>query len=367
MDVQTAVGLHNVSKRFNGIPVLENVTIEMQKGKFITLLGPSGCGKTTLLRLIAGFYEPDAGEIRIEGKKVNDLPPSKRDTPLVFQDYALFPHMTVAENVSYGLRIAKTGRDEIQRKVGEMLRVFNLEGLENRFPKQLSGGQQQRVAFARALVMGSDILLLDEPLSNLDAKLRIDVREELKAIQKRFGITMVYVTHDQEEALAISDTIIVMNKGKVMQTGSPQEIYRRPANRFVADFVGCANFIKGTVVPSSESELAVRTGNALIRVPAGQSGRHPGENVTLLLRPEGITLRPLDGQENPGGEPAENDVWGTVVDSSFLGRVARYRIEALETTFTVDDPDFSIDMNDRKRVLLHLDHKNIYLIPEAAS
>ena len=228
----------NVVKQFGNFTALDHVSLEIPKGAFVTLLGPSGCGKTTLMRQLAGFSEPESGDVLVDGKRMNGLPPFKRNTPLVFQEYALFPHMTVYENISYGLKLNKTPKEEMDRRVQEMLKMFNLVGLEKRFPKEMSGGQQQRVAFARALVMGQEILLLDEPLSNLDAKLRVDVRTELRQIQQKLGITTIYVTHDQDEALSMSDIIAVMRSGHIEQIGSPWEIYFRPANRFVADFVG---------------------------------------------------------------------------------------------------------------------------------
>lgn len=204
----------NVVKQFGNFTALDHVSLEIPKGAFVTLLGPSGCGKTTLMRQLAGFSEPESGDVLVDGKRMNGLPPFKRNTPLVFQEYALFPHMTVYENISYGLKLNKTPKEEMDRRVQEMLKMFNLVGLEKRFPKEMSGGQQQRVAFARALVMGQEILLLDEPLSNLDAKLRVDVRTELRQIQQKLGITTIYVTHDQDEALSMSDIIAVMRSGQ---------------------------------------------------------------------------------------------------------------------------------------------------------
>ena len=251
------IEFRNVVKKFDDFVALDHVSLQIPKGAFVTLLGPSGCGKTTLMRQLAGFSEPEEGDILVDGKRMNGLPPFKRNTPLVFQEYALFPHMTVYENISYGLKLKKTPKEEKDRKVAEMLEMFNLQGLEGRFPKQLSGGQQQRVAFARALVMGQEILLLDEPLSNLDAKLRVEVRTELRQIQQKFGITTMYVTHDQDEALSMSDIIAVMRRGRIEQIGSPWEIYFRPANRFVADFVGTVNFLEGTARREADGSMSV--------------------------------------------------------------------------------------------------------------
>ena len=215
------IEFRNVVKKFDDFVALDHVSLQIPKGAFVTLLGPSGCGKTTLMRQLAGFSEPEEGDVLVDGKRMNGLPPFKRNTPLVFQEYALFPHMTVYENISYGLKLKKMPKEEKDRKVEEMLEMFNLQGLDGRFPKQLSGGQQQRVAFARALVMGQEILLLDEPLSNLDAKLRVEVRTELRQIQQKFGITTMYVTHDQDEALSMSDIIAVMRRGRIEQHRQP--------------------------------------------------------------------------------------------------------------------------------------------------
>ena len=254
------IEFRNVVKKFDDFVALDHVSLQIPKGAFVTLLGPSGCGKTTLMRQLAGFSEPEEGDVLVDGKRMNGLPPFKRNTPLVFQEYALFPHMTVYENISYGLKLKKAPKEEKDRKVAEMLEMFNLQGLDGRFPKQLSGGQQQRVAFARALVMGQEILLLDEPLSNLDAKLRVEVRTELRQIQQKFGITTMYVTHDQDEALSMSDIIAVMRRGRIEQIGSPWEIYFRPATRFVADFVGTVNFLEGTPIGRQTAACPWTTG-----------------------------------------------------------------------------------------------------------
>ena len=244
---KTHIRIENVTKTFGAYTALSNISLDIPEGSFTTLLGPSGCGKTTLMRLIAGFDEPDSGIIQIDGVKINGVPAFRRNTPLVFQEYALFPHMTVFENIGYGLKLQKVSRDEIKRRVGEMLDMFGLVGLDKRQPRELSGGQQQRVAFARALITGQRVLLMDEPLSNLDAKMRVEVRNELREMQQRAGITAVFVTHDQDEALAMSDYIAVFDKGSIRQTGTPWDVYFKPENAFVADFVGTANFITGEV------------------------------------------------------------------------------------------------------------------------
>ena len=230
--------LKNINKFFGANQVIHDVSFQVKKGDFVTLLGPSGCGKTTILRMIAGFYEPDSGEIHLAGRQIERIPPYARNTAMVFQEYALFPHMSVYENVSYGLRVRHRPETEIREKVGEALTLMQLSGLEDRYPNQMSGGQQQRVAVARALVMQPDVLLLDEPLSNLDAKLRESVRVELRSIQQQMGLTTIYVTHDQQEALSMSDSIIIMKDGYLHQQGGPHDIYFEPRTPFVADFIG---------------------------------------------------------------------------------------------------------------------------------
>src|SRR2546425_7184370 len=240
------IGLRAVSKKFGTAVAVDHATLDIADGELFTLLGPSGCGKTTLLRLIAGFYRPDGGEIWFGERRVDDLAPHVRNIGMVFQNYALWPHMTVAANITYGLKLRKLSTAEIARRLAEGLRKVNLAGLAERYPGQLSGGQQQRVALARALVLNPDILLLDEPLSNLDAKVRVQVRAEIRTLQKDLGITTVYVTHDQEEALSLSDRVAVMRDGRVLQVAAPKALYERPTGRFVADFVGTNNFLPGT-------------------------------------------------------------------------------------------------------------------------
>ena len=271
--------LKQINKYFGRSHVINDVNIDFEKVHFVTFLGPSGCGKTTLLRMVAGFYEPDDGEILLNGKRIERIPPYSRNTAMVFQEYALFPHMNVFDNVSYGLRVKNRPKEEIERRVKEALDLMQLKGMEDRFPNQMSGGQQQRVAVARALVMNPEVLLLDEPLSNLDAKLRESVRVELRDIQKKMGLSTIYVTHDQSEALSMSDMIVVLKGGVVHQTGSPQEIYFEPKTPFVADFIGTTNLlsVKGL------GENTVSYGND--RIPTAKSV-HAGQEYCLSIRPE---------------------------------------------------------------------------------
>ncbi len=267
--------LDHITKTFGGVTAVDDISFEVPRGSFATLLGPSGCGKTTTLRMIAGFYDPDQGDIVLGGKRINDLPAHRRGTAMVFQDYALFPHMTVKQNVSYGLSLARVSAAERESRVAEILQFVGLTGLGDRWPNQLSGGQQQRVAVGRALVLRPQILLLDEPLSNLDAKLRVQLRWELRSLQRRLGMTFVYVTHDQDEALSLSDWIAVMNAGRVEQAGTPWEIYYHPRTSFLADFVGAVNLVPGTVRELRGDEVVVKFGERAVTRAAGSARSAP--------------------------------------------------------------------------------------------
>ena len=270
---------------------VKDVSLNIEPGSFVTLLGPSGCGKTTTLRMIAGFESPDEGEIYLGDEAINELTPNKRDTAMVFQSYALFPHYNVFDNVAYGLKLRKLPKDEIQRKVMEMLELVELSGMENRLTNQLSGGQQQRVALARALVVEPSVLLFDEPLSNLDAKLRISMRTEIRKIQQKVGITAIYVTHDQAEALTMSDTVVVMNKGNIQQIGSPQDIYNEPRNAFVAKFIGDSNIVDGVM---HKDFLVSFSG---VDFPCVDRGFAREQSVQVVVRPEDIeVVSPVEGQ-----------------------------------------------------------------------
>jgi iron(III) transport system ATP-binding protein len=288
--------LDHVSKQFQDrggsglVLAVDDVTLEIKSGEFVTLLGPSGCGKTTTLRMIAGFENPTSGRIILDSQEITHLAPNKRDMALVFQNYALFPHMTVFDNVAYGLQTQRIPRDKIRERVRDVLNMMSLSGMEERRPNQLSGGQQQRVALARALVTEPRILLFDEPLSNLDAKLRVQMRSEIHRLQRRLNITSVYVTHDQIEAMALSDHIIIMNQGRVEQRGKPEEIYRYPVSRFVADFIGRANFVETCVETMANGQYQVELfGETVPNVPL-PAALKPGAAVAMI-RPEAIKLR----------------------------------------------------------------------------
>ena len=282
------IRLVNISKDYDGTEALKNINLYIRRNEFLTLLGPSGCGKTTTLRIIAGFEQPDSGEVYFEGKNITNLPPYKRKVNTVFQRYALFPHMNVAENIAFGLKIKKMDKKTIDRKVAEMLELVNLKGFEKRYVDSLSGGQQQRVAIARALVNEPEVLLLDEPLGALDLKLRKGMQIELKKIHKYLGITFVYVTHDQEEALTMSDTIVVMKDGTIQQIGTPEMIYNEPKNSFVADFIGESNIVPGRMIKDSLVYFAEREFKCV------DSGFNHNEEVDVVVRPEDIKLVPED-------------------------------------------------------------------------
>lgn len=284
----TIIRFDDVIKSYDETTVLKNVSFEIEKGKFYTLLGPSGCGKTTILRLIAGFTEATSGDIYFDGKKINHIPANKRKVNTVFQDYALFPHMNVFDNVAFGLKIKKLDKTKIQEKVMDALRLVQLTGFEERHISEMSGGQRQRVAIARALVNEPEILLLDEPLSALDLKLRTAMQSELRDLQKRLGITFIFVTHDQEEALAMSDEIFVLNNGVIEQSGTPGDIYDEPINRFVADFIGESNIVKGTMV---EDNLVQFVGKEFECVDGGM---RPNEPIEIMIRPEDLSIVPVD-------------------------------------------------------------------------
>lgn len=282
------ITLENVKKVYDDETVLHDINFELEKGKFYTLLGPSGCGKTTILRLIAGFADATEGVIKINGETVNDIPANRRKVNTVFQDYALFPHMNVFDNIAFGLTIKKMPKDQIMRKVKEALKMVQLEGYENREISEMSGGQQQRVAIARAIVNEPDVLLLDEPLSALDLKLRTDMQYELRELQQRLGITFIFVTHDQEEALAMSDWIFVMNKGAIVQSGTPVDIYDEPIDRFVADFIGESNIVPGTMVEDFKVRFVGK------EFECSDAGITPGEKIEIVIRPEDLELTTVE-------------------------------------------------------------------------
>jgi putative spermidine/putrescine transport system ATP-binding protein len=320
------LAIEGVTKSFGSVQVVRGADIAIRKGEFVSFLGPSGCGKTTILRMVAGFEAPTTGRIIIDGKDVTALRPNQREIGMVFQSYALFPNLTVAGNIGFGLKVAGRPKAEIAARVEEMLKLIGLPELTNRYPWQLSGGQQQRVALARALAPSPRVLLLDEPLSALDAKIRVSLREEIRSIQKELGITTIFVTHDQEEALSMSDRVMVMYQGRIEQIGAPFEIYNHPKTRFVANFVGTLSTMDGVVADASKGAVAV-AGTTLdgITLPEGTAN---GAKVTLGVRPEVLRRGRRDG---------DLSLTGKIVDVDFLGSVIRIDIEAGGASLSFDD------------------------------
>ena len=328
------VELKGLNKTFAGKPAVRDFRLSMEKGEFVSLLGPSGCGKSTTLRMVAGFEEPDSGEVWLGDRNVLDLPPHRRGMGMVFQSYALFPHLTAWNNVAFGLRIAGRPAGEIGRRVPELLELVGLREAGGRYPRQLSGGEQQRVALARALAIEPRVLLLDEPLSALDAVVRVSLREEIRRIQSALGITTLYVTHDQEEALAISDRVVVMRDGWVEQVGSPEAVYAEPATRFVATFIGKMNQLAGVLERAREGR--VRWGDQHLAVPPAATARlADGQAVVVLVRPEAVAVAP-DHARLPAGQAGENRVPATVELVTFLGPVTRLSLEAGGRRLLVD-------------------------------
>lgn len=353
--------LENLVKEFVGrggegtVRAVDQININIENGEFLTLLGPSGCGKTTTLRLIAGFEFPTKGRIVLDGDIINDHPPNQRDMAMVFQSYAIFPHLSVFENIAYGLKIQRLSKKLIQEKVRQVLELTELTGLENRAPNALSGGQQQRVALARALVMEPKVLLMDEPLSNLDAKLREVMRTEIRRIQQTLGITSVYVTHDQLEAMTLSDRIVVMNEGRVEQIGSPQTIYRQPRTPFVADFIGSTNFVDATVRAINGDAVALDIFGKILTAPKPDLSFSEGQAVRVVLRPEAIRVVEQGGQYQ-----------GVIRWSSYLGSVIEYEVEVAGQRLSVadSDPRHTLIYPQGQEVEIALLEDCLYILPD---
>jgi putative spermidine/putrescine transport system ATP-binding protein len=323
--------LTDVRKEFGEVAAVENFNLDAERGEFVSFLGPSGCGKTTTLRMIAGFERPTSGTIVVDGADITNKPPNKRNVGMVFQSYALFPNMTVGDNIGFGLKVRHAPKDKIKRKVDELLELIHLPDKGDRYPWQLSGGQQQRIALARALAIEPEVLLLDEPLSALDAKIRVALRREIRAIQRQLGITTVYVTHDQEEALSLSDRVVVMSEGRIEQIGAPPEIYNKPATPFVASFVGTLNLLAAQVISAATGRLSVGGQEVHAAKPITEGA--DGSTVTLALRPESLEL---------GAGGGANRFSGPVEDVAFLGSIVRIRIrvgdDAVVSFDTFNDP-----------------------------
>jgi iron(III) transport system ATP-binding protein len=313
-----SVTFDSVTKRFGDTAAVDGVSFEIGEGELFFLLGPSGCGKSTALRTVAGFYHPDEGEIHFGDRAMRDVPPHERNTGMVFQNYALWPHMTVYQNIEYGLNVRKVGDAEKKRRVGEALDIVQMHEYADRSSNQLSGGQQQRVALARALVIEPDVLLLDEPLSNLDAKLRDEMRQELKRIHNEVGLTTIYVTHDQKEALSLANRVAVMRLGKIVQIGGPREIYAEPDNVFVAHFIGDTNFLDGRVETNGGGMLSVKTAIGGVQSVA-RGGLAPSDDVVLSIRPESLRI-------GKAPEPDTNCFEATVAGATYLGSIEEYEV-----------------------------------------
>jgi iron(III) transport system ATP-binding protein len=357
------IEIRNLFKRFKDVVAVNHIQLEVNQGEMLTLLGPSGCGKTTTLRCIAGLEKPEEGDIIIDGKSMLSegfVHPSKRGIGMVFQNYAVWPHMKVYKNIVYGLRLQRISKKSVAARALEVVELVGLKGLEERYPAQLSGGQQQRVALARALVRNPKVLLLDEPLSNLDAKLREKMRFEIKSLVRRMGITAVYVTHDQAEAMVISDRIAVMDSGNVVQVGAPQDIYERPANRFVADFIGTMNFLAGEVVQVLQDTDAVyvRTefGEKMLCKTPSSTAPTPGEKVFASIRPEDVEVF----AEPP--QPRENLFKGTIVHRAYLGNFLYFFVSVDGTMIRVQVPHH-LPQEEGQEVYLVFDPQKCVLLP----
>lgn len=368
-----ALQLIDIVKTFgagnNEVTAVDHVNLDIAPGEFITLLGPSGCGKTTTLRMIAGFENATSGKVMLDGENMVSLPPNRRPMSMVFQSYALFPHLNVRQNVQYGLKLKKLPKAQMDEEVDVALTAMNLTNLADRAPNQLSGGQQQRVALARAMVMKPKVMLFDEPLSNLDAKLRVKMRQEIRHLQRRLGITSIYVTHDQSEAMSLSDRIVVMNSGRIEQIATPEEIYRRPASVFVADFVGRANFVPAKISATlSEANMAVENDKGVpVQVETlhqtAQVHAHPdalqAKSTTLLIRPESIHLQRLTAEENAA-------CIGTILAAVFYGETVEYEVDtAFGTLVCVSaDPDERDILKEGERVSVSFESERAWLLRE---
>lgn len=352
-----SVILKDLVKVFGSTRAVDHISLTIEPGELFFLLGPSGCGKTTLLRCIAGFNEPDGGQILIGDRDVTRLPPHQRDTGMVFQSYALWPHMSVAQNVAFGLEMRKIGKEETQKRVAAALEMVKMTDRAQHKPNQLSGGQQQRVALARALVIHPQCLLLDEPLSNLDAKLRLEMRTEIRRICKEAGLTAIYVTHDQKEALSVADRLAVLNGGVVEQCGPPREVYQRPVSMFAASFIGETNFVSGTLAGSQGDLALVQTDLGTFTSAAVAKGLKSGDAVTLSLRPETLRL-----SEPPAAAP--NQLQGLVHDSIYLGEVAQHQVNVGGHTFKVFDLNPRIIARDSaESSKLWVDPQDVVVLP----
>ncbi len=355
-----SVRLKNITKRFGKTIAVNNVSFEVKDKEFFTLLGPSGCGKTTTLRIIAGLLEPDSGEVYFDDRLMNKVPPEKRNVTMVFQNFALFPHMNVYDNIAFGLKMRGWSKADIDKRVKEVIRMLHLEGLEHKYPHQLSGGQQQRVGLARALAPQPDVILFDEPLSNLDANLREQIRFELRDLVKRVGITAIYVTHDQAEALVVSDRIAIMRAGKIVQIGTPVEVYERPNSVFVANFLGIASLIPGKVVEQDEKGYYVLETREGLTIKARHSYVKPGEEGLIVIRPEHVIIHKI---KEASALSKESILEGSVEKITFLGSTIDLRVRIGESIVRTFIKTGEIDVGEKEKVLVEYLPQKLVIIP----
>ena len=358
-DASIKIVLKNVSKHFGKVRALDAVDITFEPGTLTTLLGPSGCGKTTLLRLVSGLEPASSGEIWFGEDDVTQLSATRRDVGMVFQSYALFPHMTVEQNVGYGLRVIKTPPDEIRRRVQEVLEMVAMDGFQRRYPDELSGGQQQRVAVARAMVLRPKVLLFDEPLSNIDSKLRRSMRDDIRRLQQASRITSIYVTHDQAEALAVSDDIIIMRNGTIEQKGPPQALYHRPETTFVANFIGESNVVDAELKGVGENRQIV-FGDAVVAVTAGMPIANRTGPIKLSLRPEALEVKPIDNRA------ASQDLRGVVVQRAYMGPVIEYTIKTMAGDLFTRVPAYADQFQENEEIRVHIRPEDIIIIPASS-
>jgi iron(III) transport system ATP-binding protein len=366
------ITVRGLTKRYGGkagdIAAVNAIDVDIQPGEFITLLGPSGCGKTSTLRMIAGFEHPSAGSVQLDGVAMETVPPNKRPMSMVFQSYALFPHLSVRENIAYGLKLKRMPAARLTEEVDTVLTIMNLDAYADRAPHQLSGGQQQRVALARALVMRPTVLLFDEPLSNLDAKLRVQMRNEIRRLQRRLGITSIFVTHDQDEAMTLSDRVVVMNRGRIEQIDAPEVVYRRPASVFVADFIGRANFLDATVLSSpSNGRARVFALGREMDVACHESVTLDSE-VLLMIRPESVHVSPIDDNDTGEAQGEVRGDVGRVLSMIFHGDTVEYEVETDSGTIvaSVSDPSVERILQPMARVRVGITLDRGWVLPQAA-
>ena len=351
--------VNEVSKYYGNFAAVDSISFSAKHGEFVSLLGPSGCGKTTTLRIIAGFVTPSKGTVLVGGRDITYLSPNKRNIGLVFQNYALWPHMTVFENITFGLRLRRFKKAEIEQKFSEIISLVDLSGLENRFPRELSGGQQQRVALGRIAVLNEDLYLMDEPLSNLDKKLRVYMRVELVRLQKKLGVTTIYVTHDQEEALSMSDKIVLINKGKIVQIGSPEEVYENPQSEFVADFIGSINTLEGKILEISDNNIAIfkTKWGFTLKVEGETEALKPSDGQKVFIRPEKVKISRdlIEG---------DNVIPGVVVFEDYHGKSVDYHVELNETDYRiiVQHDESVIRYHNKEKVYVKLDPRHCFFI-----